>query len=337
MSIDGPVHIRDVARAAGVSVGTVSNVLNGRASVNEGLSRRVNDAIAELGYVPSDTARLLSTGNSRSIGLLVRSSYNSFFDALAVAAEDQADARGYTLLLGGSSQRPDRERKYLDLFESQRLRGALIAPIAGVTERIQRLKERGMAVVLLGEKGWDGVYCGVQADTELGGRLAATHLIEQGRRRIFIVGGPPDTVQDRLDGAAAAISEHPGVSMTYLPTDDLTINDGRQAAARILDLSRTDRPDGIFAVNDFVAIGVQHELAKYGVSIPRDVSIVGHDDIEFAAAALVPLSSVRQPLPAMAAAAVELCLNEVNEGADHQHVTRLFEPTLVERDSSSTA
>lgn len=333
MSAAHPVRIRDVARLAGVSVGTVSNVLNGRATVNESMSRRVNDAIDKLGYVPSDTARQLSTGHSKSLGLLVRSSYNSFFNALADAAEDEADARGYTLLLGGSSQRPDREAKYLDLFEAQRLRGVLIAPISGVTERVQRLRDHGTAVVLLGESGLARGFCSVRADTEMGGYIAARHLVQQGRRNILVVGGPEPVVADRLAGAARATAEA-GVRMSYMATDDLTIEHGRRAASRVLALDPSERPDGIFAVNDFVAIGVQHELAQQGISIPADISMVGHDDIEFAASALVPLTSIRQPLPDMASAAVALCLREANEGVDHEHQERKFVPELVERHSS---
>lgn len=333
MSTAQPVRIRDVARLAGVSIGTVSNVLNGRASVNESMSRRVNEAIDKLGYVPSDTARQLSTGYSKSLGLLVRSSYNSFFNALADAAEDEADARGYTLLLGGSSQRPDREAKYLDLFQSQRVRGVLISPIGGVTDRIRRLRDHGMAVVLLGETGAPDEFCSVQTDTEAGGFLAVQHLIQQGRRDILVVGGPEAVVADRLTGAARATAEA-GVRMSYMSTDDLTIEHGRRAASRILSLDPADRPDGIFAVNDFVAIGVQHELAQHGVSIPADISMVGHDDIDFAASALVPLTSIRQPLPGMAAAAVSLCLREVDEGVGHEHHARKFLPELIERHSS---
>lgn len=333
MSTAQPVRIRDVARLAGVSIGTVSNVLNGRSTVNEDLSRRVNDAIDKLGYVPSDTARQLSTGHSKSLGLLVRSSYNSFFNALADAAEDEAEARGHTLLLGGSSQRPDREAKYLDLFQSQRVRGVLIAPINGVTDRIRRLHDQGMAVVLLGEKGPTDEFCSVQTDTEAGGFLAVQHLAQQGRRDILVVGGPEAVVSDRLAGAARATAAE-GVRMSYMSTDDLSIEHGRRAASRILNLDPADRPDGIFAVNDFVAIGVQHELAQHGVSIPADISMVGHDDIDFAASALVPLTTIRQPLPEMAAAAVSLCLREADEGVDHEHRAHTFTPELVERHSS---
>lgn len=329
------VQIRDVAKHAGVSVGTVSNVLNGRASVAPHLVKQVQESMSSLGFVPNDAARQLSSGASRTLALLVLSNYNAFFNALADAAEDEAERRGHSVILGGSSQKPERENRYLDLFESQRVRGILLSPIDGVTSHVRRLKERGTPVVLLGAEDPEGEFCSVLSDAELGGYLAVRHLVDQGRRNILFVGGPLHQVQGRVDGAARAVAETDGVVMNYLSTDNLTIEEGRRVAGRILALPADERPDGIFAANDLLAIGLLHQLTQEStIQIPRELSIVGHDDIEFSASAVIPLTTIRQPVEQMAAAAVQLCLAEAESGAEHQHEVRGFSPELVVRHTS---
>ncbi|GAA1950741.1 LacI family DNA-binding transcriptional regulator [Microbacterium aquimaris] len=329
------VHIRDVARAAGVSVGTVSNVLNGRATVKPELVARVHAAMRDLEYVPNSHARQLSSGASKTLGLLVLSNYDSFFNALAEVAEDAAEKAGFSVLLGGSSQRAERESRYLDLFESQRVGGIMLAPIDGVTARMRSIQAGGTPIVLLGVPDAEPDFSVVQSDAEHGGYVAVRHLIEQGRRDILVAGGPIHQVRGRVDGATRAVAESPGVRMDYLSTVTLTIDEGRRVGARILATPPDRRPDAIFAANDLLAIGLMHEITREGaIRIPEDLSLIGHDDIEFAATAQVPLTTVRQPVELMAQAAVDLTVAEIAAGPGVEHARRVYSPELVVRHTS---
>lgn len=332
----GRVDIRDVARHAGVSIGTVSNVLNGRNSVAAELAEKVRASVAVLGYVPNGNARNLKA-QSKTLGLVVLSTYNSFFNALADEAELEADRHGHDLILAASAQSPQRELKYLEMFERQRVGGILLAAVNGVTPPVAALHSRGTPVVLLGEASAEG-FCSVSVDVEMGGYLAARHLIEQGRRRLLCVGGPARQVQARLDGAGRAVAEAGGVTLEHLTTSDLTLREGEMAANRIIDMAADSRPDGIFALNDLVAIGIVNHLTRAGgIAVPADISVVGHDDIDFAAMAVVPITTVRQPIKELATTAVTLVLDEAARGVDHSHQHFQFAPELIIRESSGAA
>ena len=326
------VDIRDVARHAGVSIGTVSNVLNSVPTVSPEYVSRVQDSIQKLGFVRNDIARQLKAGESKTVSLLVLSSYTSFFSALADAAEEAADMRGYSVVLASSAQSTKREEKYLDLFEEQRTRGILLAPISGVSQRLVDIHERGTPVILLEKASPTGQFCTVSVDSEAGGYLAAKTLVGDGRRRIAIVGGPYHQVSDRVVGARRAIAESHSVDQSYMETGDLTISDGRRIGDLIVQMPQESRPTGIFALNDLLAIGILDSLLRSSdISIPSDMSIVGHDDIEFSATSRIPLTTIRQPVVEMAESAIHLVLRESAEGVDHQHVQQRFEPQLVIR------
>ncbi|HWM16700.1 MAG TPA: LacI family DNA-binding transcriptional regulator [Microbacterium sp.] len=329
-------NIRDVAVRAGVSVGTVSNVLNHREKVSPDAALRVRAAIEELGYVRNDAARQLRAGRSTTVGLVVLDVRNPFFTELARGAEHEAARHGLSVILGNSDEDVAREATYLDLFEEQRVRGVLISPYREIGARLRRLRERGTPTVLVDRRSDDAVFSSVSVDDELGGRLAAQHLIEGGRSRILFTGGPFDIRQiiDRLAGARRAVDATTGVTLDVLPTPASSVADGREAGETIARRRASDRPDAVFAANDLVALGVlQGLLAEPGIRVPEDIAIVGFDDIDFAAAAVVPLSSVRQPSQLMGETALRILLDEI---ADPDRPTEqvVFEPELVVRRSS---
>jgi len=238
------VSIRDVAELAGVSLGTVSNVLNRPSRVAELKRVRVQDAIEELGFVRNDAARQLKAGHSDCIGFLTLDVRNPFFTDVARGAEQQAGRHGLSVLLANSDDSPQREAAYLDLFGRQRVRGVLVSPIDDVFEQLDRLKRHGIVPVLVDRVADGRPYSSVSVDDVRGGYLAVTHLIEQGCRRIAYVGGPIEVrqVADRLSGARLATGEHPGVQLEVLLQSALDIGGGAAAAVRRVHDRPTSRP-----------------------------------------------------------------------------------------------
>ena len=332
------VSVKDVAALAGVSVGTVSNVMNWPNKVRPATVVRVRAAIAELGFVRNDAARQLRAGSSRSVGLIVLDVRNPFFTDLARGAEDRAALVGLSVILGNSDENTEREARYLDLFTEQHVLGVLISPYGDVTERLLRLRARGTPAVLVDRIGDDQSFSSVSVDDIAGGRLAVEHLVAQGRRKIAFVGGPLEIrqVTDRRTGAQSAVADHPGVTLELVPVAALSVIEGRRAGATIVARKPEDRPDAIFAANDLVAMGVLQALmllGTTGIAVPGDIAIIGYDDIDFASAAVVPLSSIRQPSALIGQTAIEILIDEAeNSSRPASHV--VFQPELIVREST---
>lgn len=332
------VSIRDVAQHAGVSVGTVSNVLNRPGEVSVESVRRVQEAIEALGYVRNDAARKLRAGVSTTVGFVVLDGQNPFFGDVVRGAEDEASGQGIAILYGNTDEDPKRERMYLDLFEEQQVRGVLISPYGDINPRLERLRGRGIPAVLVDRFSGDGRFSSVSVDSVNGGRMAVEHLIATGRRRIAFVGGPFDIrqVTDRLAGArAAAENAVEPVDLEVVATDALTVADGAAAGARIIARPRADWPDAIFAANDLLALGLLQALIVEGgrMLVPDEIALIGFDDNAFAAAAAVPLSSMRQPSRTIGRTALRILLEET---ADPELIPRqtVFQPELIVRAST---
>ncbi|MGZ0712507.1 LacI family DNA-binding transcriptional regulator (plasmid) [Coraliomargarita sp. W4R53] len=329
------VSVKDVASLARVSVGTVSNVLNQPEKVTPATVERVHAAIDELGFVRNDAARQLRAGRSRSIGLVVLDVRNPFFTDIARGAERRAAESNLAVLLGNSDDDPLRESGYLDLFEQQRVHGVLITPVDDVTARLERLRDHGIAAVLV-DRPAEGIdFSSVSVDDVAGGYTAARHLLDTGRRHIAFVGGP-DTVRqvaDRLAGARRAVAEVPEATLEVVSTSALTVLQGRAAGESLRERDAASRPDAVFAANDLLAVGLLQALVMLGgVKVPDDIAIIGYDDIDFSAAAVVPLSSIRQPSELIGLRAVELLIAEVSGEAKREQV--VFQPELVVREST---
>ncbi|ANJ28608.1 LacI family DNA-binding transcriptional regulator [Agromyces aureus] len=335
------VRIRDVAQHAGVSVGTVSNVLNRPGDVSPDSVERVNRAIEQLGYVRNDAARKLRAGVSTTVGFVVLDGQNPFFTDVVRGAEDEASSHNLAILHGNTDEDVARERMYLDLFEEQQVRGVLISPYGDIHPRLERLRARGIPAVLVDRFSGDGRFSSVSVDSVAGGRMAVEHLIGTGRRRIAFVGGPFDMqqVRDRLAGArvAAENAENAAtpVEIEVVATEAPTVEAGVVAGARILARPRGDRPDALFAANDLVALGLLQALVVDGrMLVPDEIAIIGFDDIPFAGAAAVPLSSMRQPSRMIGRTALRILLEET---ADPNLIPRqtVFLPELVVRRSTA--
>ncbi|MCJ1695575.1 LacI family transcriptional regulator [Rathayibacter caricis] len=330
--------IRDVAQHAGVSVGTVSNVLNRPDEVSAENLTRVNLAIEELGYVRNDAARKLRNGVSSTVGFVVLDGRNPFFGDVVHGAVDEASRHGIAVLHGNTDEDVARERHYLDLFEEQQVRGVLISPHGDITRRLERLRERGIPAVLVDRFSGDGRFSSVSVDNVSGGRMAVDHLIATGRRRLAFVGGPFEIRQvvDRLAGARVAAEDSAApVDIEVVATSALTVAEGVAAGERLVARPRRERPDAVFAANDLLALGLLQSLATGGrMLVPDEIALIGFDDIAFAAAAAVPLSSMRQPSTTIGRTALRVLLEEA---ADPELIPRqtVFQPELVVRRSTA--
>jgi len=338
MSSASRPSIQDVARLAGVAVGTVSNVLNAPEKVRPETLDKVSKAITQLGFIRNDAARQLKAGKSQTIGMIVLDSSNPFFAKLAQGAEDYAMEHGYSLILGNSGNDDSRESKYINLFEEQRMAGVLVTPAGGTnTGLASHLANKGFKAVVVDRMADADICCSVGVDDIAGGRTAVGHLLDLGRRRVAFVGGPLGIkqVQDRLAGAREAVARVQGAELRLMESNAMTVLAGREVGERILALPASDRPDAVFASNDLLAVGLLQALVfNSQVRVPEEIAIVGYDDIDFAQAAIVPLSSIRQPAAAIGASAVQLLVDEVENPSNHTHRQVVFQPELVVRESS---
>jgi LacI family transcriptional regulator len=337
-----PAGIKDVAARAGVSVGTVSNVLNRPHVVRPATRMRVEAAMADLGFVRNESARQLRAGHSRVVAYVFLDAGNPYFTDVARGAEDGCREAGLALVMCSSDGDRSREDDYLSLLLEQRVRGVLVTTVDEDGDRLRSLPQLGIPVVLVDRGSTsDGNWCSVGVDDVHGGALAVGHLIEQGHDRIAFVGGPLTIHQvgDRLAGAHRAMAEAglPDDRLVVLETEGTTVAAGREAGQRLAGLPAGSRPDGVFCANDLVALGMLQELLRQGARVPNDVALVGYDDIDFAAAAAVPLTSVRQPRQLLGQTGVELLLKEAAGDPAHVHEHVQFTPELVVRDSTRAA
>ncbi|MFI7614255.1 LacI family DNA-binding transcriptional regulator [Nonomuraea terrae] len=329
------VSIKDVAARAGVSPGTVSNVLNRPDKVAPATRERVEAAIDEMGFVRHGSASTLRAGHSRTIGLSVIDIGNPFFTEVAAGVEDVVSELGYAVILGNSAGSPDKEDRNLRVLAEHRVRGVLITPSGEDPSRIDRLREHGISVVLVDHPAHRPDQCAVAVDDVAGGRAAVAHLLAKGARSLAYVTGPLTIRQcvERREGAKVAMRAA-GLApedLKVVETATMTARAGEKAAA---DLVADGLPEAVFCANDLLALGVLRALLRSGVRVPDDVALMGYDDIDFAAASAVSLSSMRQPTYQLGRIATELLLDECDNPDTHAHQHIMFQPELVAREST---
>jgi LacI family transcriptional regulator len=328
--------VKDVAATAGVSLGTVSNVLNRPDRVRPATRERVEQAMAELGFVRNEGARQLRAGRSRALAYVMLDARNPFFTDVAQGIEDAAMAEELSLFICNSAGSAERELAHLEHLQEQRVQGILITPVDPESGTLAEIVKRGTPVVIVDRTRGAGEFCTVSVDDALGGRLAVEHLIDLGHTRVGFIGGPPTLgqIQDRWDGSRAAWADAglPPDDLVLLGTEELTVAAGREAGERLLGLPRRRQPTAAFCANDITALGLLQQCSRAGRRVPEDIAIVGYDDIDFAAAAAVPLTSVRQPRQELGSTAARLVVDESMESHLHEQV--VFVPELVARAST---
>ena len=327
------VSLRDVARAAKVSVGTVSNVLNRPEVVAPETLARVQATIKELGFVPNGFARHLRSGQSRTLGLIVPDVANPFFTEVARGVEDAASKRDYAVFLCNSDESASKEDRYVNVLIQQQVRGVLITPADMKSDRLETMRDRGIAVTLLDREIKGRKQCSVSVDDVHGGQIAIEYLSGLGHTKIAWVCGPESIPQvaDRGAGVTKA-AKVSGAHIETIRVPLMNATKGEEAAKKILELK--EMPTAVFCANDLLALGVMRALQANKIRIPDQMSVLGYDNIEFAPSAAVPLSSISQPAYQMGVTAADLLLNECEDGDNHEHQQIRFQPQLVERAST---
>jgi len=244
-----------------------------------------------------------------------------------------------SLLMGNSGQDVERESKYFNLFQEQRISGVLVSPIEDVREEIESMRSQGTQTVLVDRKADPSICCSVSVDDIAGGRMALQHLIDQGYRNIIFVAGPLEIQQvaDRLSGAREAIRQsRGGAQLRVITTKNLDVLDGREVGSQIVAMPPIERPDAVFAANDLLAVGVlQAFVFNASIKVPEEIGLVGYDDIAFAESAIVPLTSIKQPARLLGKTGVEMLIEEIEDPSGHRHRQITFQPALVVRESTT--
>lgn len=286
--------MKQVAQRAGVSVSSVSHVLNGTRFVSAEVRARIEQAMQELAYVPSAVARSLKHNVTRTLGIMIPNSSNPYFAELIRTIEDRCFAAGYNVVLCNSDDDPGKQAIYLRVLMEKRVDG-LIVMSSGDTPELEAMLARTPVPLVLVDRHWNARGCDiVTTDHRLGGYLAARHLIDLGHRQIACITGPAHLPPSRLraEGWRKALEEA-GLPTGSLITGDFSSQGGYQAMRRVLQLH--ERPSAVFACNDLMAIGALCAAHEQGIAVPQQLSVIGFDDIELAAYTSPPLTTVAQP------------------------------------------
>ena len=303
--------IKDIARAAGISHSTVSRALNDSPLVNAETKARVRRLAQELGYSPDAAARSLVMGRTRTVGVVVTTIADPFAAGVVEGIERTAYAHGYSLILAASSDDPQREIAAVEMLRSKRVDAVIVTSSRVGALHQERLRSAGVPVILLNshsQQQMPNAYS-VRVDDVHGGRLATEHLLGRGHRRIAHVTGPEghSPSSDRLAGYRSALA---GAGIDYDPayvvggTGRL---DGGCAALRSL-LALRDRPTAVFCYNDMTAIGLLSAARNEGMVTPRDLAVVGFDDIPLAAHVAPALTTIAQPMFELGERAMNMAL-----------------------------
>lgn len=331
------VTISDIAKLAGVSIATVSRVVNKK---TEGVSadkrREILTIIEKYDYEPSGLARSLVTRQSRTIGFVIPDIENPFFPSMARGVEDVAMKNGYSVFLCNSDGRRKKEAEYLKILHEKRVDGLIFTSWGTIEENLSRqLGRRSVPVVLVDEPIFFENAYGVFSNDAAGGYIATTHLLSLGHRKLACIAGPENSASTRyrVEGYRKALSE----AQISVDKDTIIFGDYNFAhGLRAMDsLFNHDMPSAVFAANDLIAYGVYRSLQNHGLAIPYDVSVVGFDNL-FTSQFLNPgLTTVSQDAYGLGVKASEMLFQLLNNQPVEQKIT-WFEPKLIERNSTCT-
>lgn len=334
----GQATIAQVAARAQVSTATVSRVLSGRSRGRRETRERVLEAVTALDYRPSDVARSLKRQATRTLGLLVTDIQNPYFPQLVRAIEDRAHETGYALLLGNGTDDPEREAAYLESLAARRVDGLVIAASRLTRRHATALERLRAPTVLVNCESREGTWPSAMSDNRAGGRLAAEHLLRLGHRSLGLVTVEGEAAaHERAIGIHDAVRTGPAGTVLRTETGGTGAAAGEASARRLL--ARHPDVTGILCYNDALALGVLRGIRATGRRVPAEVSVVGFDDIDLAAFAEPPLTTIRQDIRGLGRWAVDRLLEIILGRATTDHsgpfTTLRWSVDLVTRGSTA--
>ena len=323
--------LQDVADRAGVTITTVSRMLNGRVRVSEKTREKIEEAMTDLGYHPNEMARCLAKKKSNLIGLIVPSAKQFFFSELIQEVEDAVAECQCQLLLCVSDQEPEKEKAYYQMLMGDRVQGIIVA---SYSLGFQKVAHRSAPLMYIERQSEDGTPCALM-DSLQGGRLAGEHLIAKGCRRMLYLSGNAEknsVSNQRYAGFRAACGEAglPEPTLAETRWEEFISLNYEETVNRIF--REYPETDGVFASNDLIAATVIRYCLKKGIRIPEEMKIIGYDDTAFASLCPVPLTTIRQPIAEIARYAVQ-CVISLSRG-DVVPSNTVFPVRLVERETT---
>ncbi|HEY66700.1 MAG TPA: LacI family transcriptional regulator [Thermoflexia bacterium] len=331
-AFSNPISIKDIAKAAGVSHSTVSRALADSPLVASETKQRIQRIAREMGYTPSAIARGLVTKRTATVGLVVTTIADPFIAEVAQGIEETALDNGYNVILCNCSAEPEREVACARALREKRVDAIIVTSSRVGSLYVPLLEELGVPIVLINNQHEGDYVYSVRTDNLTGGRLAGEYLLSLGHRHVAYIAGPPGahSSKERLEGCRVALREH-GLD---IPDDWVAPGDGRtgggQAGVDFL-LRRSPQPTAIFCYNDMTAIGALQAIKRAGLRVPDDFSLVGYDDIAFAAFVDPPLTTIAQDKYTLGQRAMDLALELLNGQEEAGDI--VLTPYLVERAS----
>ncbi|SES05617.1 transcriptional regulator, LacI family [Gracilibacillus ureilyticus] len=327
------ITIYDVAEKAGVSIATVSKVINNTGNMRDTTRQKVMKVMEELNYFPSVMASALTGKKTQTLGLLVPDISNPFFSEMARTIEDRAHERGLSVIMCSTDEDEEKEKKYLELLRRKQVDGFIIASSFHEKKLLEDIKSAGIPLVMLTQDAGSLGVTSVSVDDFTGGYEATSHLLSLGHQNIVIITEQRLSSKMRLYGFREAYETYGynyDESMVYQTV--ASIENGKTCLEEIL--KRSDQPTAVFACNDLIAIGVIQGAREQGIRIPQDLSIVGFDNTILATTTVPSLTTVAQPVNEMGKKVVDVIVSNINK--EEENAERiLFKPKLIVRDTSA--
>ena len=324
--------LRDVAKKANVSLGTVSNVLNRPSQVSEATRQKVRDAIDMLGFIPNSGVKN-GVKEQKIIGLILPLSNNPFYEELAQGIEDGVAKSGMRVLIGYSREDEAIEMHLLTARVDAGFKGIILTPVGARNQVFEKFIEDNVKVGFISQTDDHVEQCSVSIDQVRGGFIGLEYLAGLGHKSVLWIAGPDHHHQSnqRYVGITQAASKY-GVQLSSMSAPSLDFITGEHMAPQII--ARGPLPDAIFAGNDALALGIMNYFHKVGIEVPGQISVLGYDNVTYAESALVPLTTVSQTPYQLGFTMGSQMIAEIEAPPSHVHQHVIFQPHIVERAST---
>lgn len=320
--------IREIAKEAGVSIATVSRVINNKGGVNENTKKKVQKIIEELNYSPNSIAVGLNNKKSKTIALIIPDITNPYFLELAKIVERESVRKGYNLILCNSDNDKELEKKQISMIDQKYIDGLIIA--SHLFEK--SYLSRDIPVVVI-DRITNNEFSTVTSDNYNGALLATEHLLNIGCKKIAHISGPPKVriAEERIEGYMSRVGTKRWFNKSYIVDGEYSLNKAFEVTRMLL--NKNDEIDGIFAGNDLMGVGVLKSLYSLGKKVPDDIAVIGFDGIAFSRITIPELSTIAQPIQEMALEASRILFDQI-ENNQRYIINKKLDVTLIEREST---